>query len=166
MTWIVPGWRCGSPLAVRGQMVHRSCTHREDSTVVKYSGRRLRVLRTAALQEHIDHALIDLVLHRFLGRRHAKERNQGARRAAMGSYNRVAVERRMPGADPLRDLLVGLAAGWSEQPLVVLARFDDVAVVREYVWIGQPLPFAEGDLGKAVIEHVASGRECERHAQD
>jgi hypothetical protein len=41
----------------------------------------------------------------------------------------------------------------------MLARLDNLAVALEDVLVGQAFPFAEGNLGQALIEPIACGRQ-------
>src|SRR5215475_14467019 len=125
------GWAC-RPSTISSA---RRMKYRRRSNAFSRSRRRSSslIFRHAAIREYIDDALIDGVVDRLGGRGDAEECDQGACGAAVGRHHRVAVERRMPGADAAGDILVGLAAGRPEQPLVMLARFDDLAVAREDV---------------------------------
>jgi hypothetical protein len=125
-----------------------------------------RVAGDAARRQSVDHALIDLLVHGRIGRRDAEQRHQGPPGPAMGADHRVALERRVPGPDPQRDLPIVLAARRQELPLVGFPLGNDVGVPQHHLRVGQPLPFAEGYLGQPRLDPVAGGRDAKRGSYD
>src|SRR5262245_36570543 len=116
----------GSPAAGRGQMaVTLGITHQ------------------VLAGEDVDHTLLDRVVRRLFGGCDAEIADQRPRRAAMGSHDRVAVERGVPLTNAARDLLIGLAAGRTKQPFVRLAPVHNRLVAPKHVQIGEPFPFAK-----------------------
>src|SRR5215212_377177 len=94
----------------------------------------------------------------LFGRSHAEQTDQRARGATMGGDHGVSCDRRVPSANPHRELLVALAPGWQEMPLVALALGDDILVKLKHVEIGEALPLAEGNFAQPVVDFVASRR--------
>src|SRR6476659_3449998 len=129
-----------------------------------YPGRGSRVARHGLVGEHVDHAIVDRVMGGLFRWDDAKEADQRACGAAVGSRHCVALDGRVPGADSHRQLLVALAAGRLESPLVALALGDHFAVAREHVLIGQPLPFSERDFTETIVDAIAPRRQAERGA--
>src|SRR5262245_51663720 len=108
------GWEC-RPSTISSA---RRLRYRPRSNAFNPSKRRnwSLILRHAAIREYVNGTLIDGVVDRLIGRLDTEDSNQRSAGAAVGGHHRVAVERCIPGADTAGDLLVGLAAGRTEQP--------------------------------------------------
>src|SRR5215510_16337990 len=106
---------CGSPRVGRGQMAGiGTCSS--------------AVSRDAAAREHVNHALVDGVMHGVVPRHDPEVGNQRPGGAAVGGNDRFLGERLVPRAHPGGELRIAFAARWQEAPLVGFAPGDHVAV--------------------------------------